>query len=86
MRRLEHGDAAEFAELGGVGLEVEGAGDQGVEPGVGSFARGADQVGAGHGAELWSDEDAGPTFLVVVAALQVASLSANELARPRLQG
>ena len=31
---LEHGDAAELVELGGVGVVVEGAGDQHIEAGV----------------------------------------------------
>ena len=37
MRALSTGDAAELVELGGVGFEVEGAGDQGVETGVRRF-------------------------------------------------
>ena len=44
--RLEHGDAAELVELGGVRLVVEGAGDQHVEAGVARLARGRDEVGA----------------------------------------
>ena len=55
---LEHRDAAELVELGGVGLVVEGAGDQHVEAGVAGLAGGGDQVGARHGAELGADEDA----------------------------
>ena len=35
---LEYWDAAEFVELRGVGVVVEGAGDQHVEVGVGGFA------------------------------------------------
>jgi hypothetical protein len=57
--RLEDGDAAELVELGGVGVVVEGAGDEHVEAGVGGLAGGGDQVGAGDGAELGADEDAG---------------------------
>ena len=56
---LEHGDAAELAELRGVGLVVEGAGDQHVEAGVAGLAGGGDQVGALDGAELGADEDGG---------------------------
>ena len=44
--RLEHGDAAELVELGGVRLVVEGAGDQHIEAGVAGLAGGGDQVGA----------------------------------------
>jgi hypothetical protein len=42
---LEHRDAAELVELGGVGVVVEGAGDQHVEAGVAGLAGGGDQVG-----------------------------------------
>ncbi len=55
--RLEHRDAAELVELGGVGVVVEGAGDQHVEAGVAGLAGGGHQVGAGDGAELGADED-----------------------------
>ena len=40
-------------------LEVEGAGDQHVETGIGGFAGGLDQIGPLHGAELGTDEDGG---------------------------
>ena len=56
---LEHGDAAELAELGGVRLVVEGAGDQHIEAGVARLAGGGDEVGALDGAELGADEDGG---------------------------
>jgi hypothetical protein len=56
---LQDGDAAEFVELGGMGVEVEGAGDEDVEAGVGGFAGGGDEVGAGDGAELRADQDCG---------------------------
>jgi hypothetical protein len=64
---LEHGDAAELAELRGVRLVVEGAGDQHVEAGVAGLARGGDEIGALDGAELRTDEDG--------RALRVASPS-----------
>ena len=41
---LEHRNAAELVEFGGVGLVVEGAGDQHVEIGVARLAGGRDQV------------------------------------------
>ena len=59
---LEHGDAAEFAELRGVGLVVEGAGDEHVEIGVAGLAGGLHQVRTGDGAELRADEDGGALF------------------------
>ena len=82
--RLEHGDAAELVELGGVGVVVEGAGDQHVEAGVARLARGGDQIGARDGAELRADEDAG-AFLGAVVALDVAALGADAVARPGRQ-
>jgi len=54
---LEDGDAPQLVELGGVGVEVECAGDDHVEPSITRFAGGGDQVGAGDGAELRADED-----------------------------
>ena len=44
--RLEHRDAAELVELGGVRLVVEGAGDQHVEAGIAGLAGGGDEIGA----------------------------------------
>ena len=38
--RLEHGDAAELVELRGMGVVVEGAGDEHVEVGIAGLARG----------------------------------------------
>jgi hypothetical protein len=56
---LEHRDAAQLAELGGVGFVVEGAGNQHVKAGIATLAGGFDQVAALHGAELGADEDTG---------------------------
>ena len=77
--RLEHRDAAELAELRGVGLVVEGAGDQHVEAGIAGLAGGGDKVGALNGAELGADED-GSAFLGV--AFHVAAFGADEIAGP----
>jgi len=55
--RLEHGDAAEFVEVGRVRIVVEGAGDKDVKVGVTRLASGGDQVRARNGAELRADED-----------------------------
>ena len=62
VHALEDRDATELAELGGVRLVAESAGDQHVEIGVGNFAGDGHQVWAGDGAELGSDEDAGAAF------------------------
>ena len=59
---LEHGNTAELGELRGVGLVVEGAGDQHVEPGIARLARSRDEVGTLDGAELGTDEDGGALF------------------------
>ena len=56
---FQHRHAAELVELGGMGVVVEGAGDQHVETCVACLARGGDEIGARDGAELRADEDAG---------------------------
>ena len=76
---LEHRDAAELVELGGVRLVVEGAGDQHVETGIARLAGGRDQIGALDGAELGADEDGGALLGV---AFQVAAFGADQVARP----
>ena len=77
--RLEHGDAAELAELGGVRLVVEGAGDQHVEAGVAGLARG------GTRSARWTVPNSGPMKMAArfsVVAFQVAAFGADQLARP----
>ena len=64
--RLEHRYFAQSFELGGVGLVVEGAGDEHVEIAVSGLAGGIDQVGAGHRAEFGSDEDSRPALHAVI--------------------
>lgn len=59
---LEHGDLAELVELAGVGVEIEGAGDEDIEARVAAFSRALDQVVPLHGAELGADEDPGAEF------------------------
>ena len=77
-------DAAKPAELGGVRLVAERARDQHVEVGVGGLAGGGHQVGAGDGAELRADEDAGAAFGADVrVAFDVAPLGADQVTRPR---
>ena len=58
---------------------VKGAGDEHVEVGVAAFARSFDKIGARHGAEFRSDEDAGAPFGF---AFEVAALGANVTAGP----
>ena len=85
--RLEDRDAPELVELGGVRLVVEGAGDEHVEACVGGLAGGLDEVRPRHRAELRPDEDAGALLgtraVRAGAAVGVASLGADHLARPR---
>ena len=64
---------------GGVGLVVEGAGDQDVEVGVAGLAGGGDEIGAGDGAELRADEDGGALLGV---AFHVAAFGADQIAGP----
>src|SRR5262252_75721 len=77
--RLEHRDAAELGELGGVGFVVECAGDQHVELGIARLAGGFDKVGALHGAELGADEDGGA---LLALALHIAAFGADQVTRP----
>jgi hypothetical protein len=56
MRALDR-DAADPLELGGVGVEIEGAGDHHIEPRVGRLARRVDEVGALHRAEFGAKKD-----------------------------
>jgi hypothetical protein len=80
MRALSTGMRPSFAELGGVGFVVEGAGNQHIKAGIATLAGGFDQVAALHGAELGADEDTG-AFLNV--AFQVAAFGAHcAFARP----
>ena len=80
---FEHLDAAEFGEFGGVGVVVEGAGDDHVEAGVSGFPGGLHQVGAGDGAEFRADEDARPA---VGGAVVVVGLGADRFAGPAAEG
>src|SRR5690606_19152072 len=93
--RLEYGDAAQLGEFAGVGVVVDGAGNQHVETGVGGFARGIDQVRADHGAELGADEDGCALYLSTLTlpspasrrrGRKVATFGADQLAGPGLQG
>ena len=79
---LQHGDAAQLAELGGVGLVVEGAGDQHVEPGVARLAGGQHQVLPLDRAELRADEDGRP----LLRRLAINPLAAFPLRSPRSFG
>ena len=77
--RPEDRGAAEPAELGGVRPVAERAGDEHVEVGVGGFAGGGHQVGAGDGAELGADEVAGTAFGAGLRlTLDVSALGADE--------
>ena len=89
--RLKHRDAAELLELRGVGVVVEGAGDEHVESGVGGLAGGFHQVGAGDGAEFRADEyGCAPFLLGLIAvpdpAFNIAALGADQIARPQGDG
>ncbi|MCY1371508.1 hypothetical protein D9M69_586580 [compost metagenome] len=60
--RLEHWQLAKLGKFSAVGFEVEGAGNQYVEPGISRFTRRCHQVGALHGTEFRADEDGGAFF------------------------
>ena len=81
--RLEYGDATELVKLRGVGIVVEGAGNEHIEVGIASLAGSGYQIGAGDGAELRADED-GSAFLPagLCVALDIAAFGAHQIARP----
>ena len=83
MRALSTGIRPRLLEFGGVSVVAESAGDQHVEAGVGSLARGGDQIGPRDGAELRADEDAGAARDATLAAsLHIAPLGADIVAGP----
>src|SRR5262245_37109816 len=77
---FEHRDAAELAELRGVSLVVEGAGDHDVESAVARLARRGHQVRPAHGAELRANQDARALLLV---PLHILALGADQVTGPR---
>ncbi len=80
--RLQDRDAADALELGRMGVEIEGAGDHDVEPGVGRLARRVDEIGARHGAEFGAEKDRRAALAV---PFEVAAFGADQIARPRRQ-
>src|SRR5262249_6091929 len=81
--RLEHRNAAKLAELRGMSVVVESAGDENVEDGITGFASRRHQIGAGYGSELRAYKDRRPPFgACTPIAFQEASLGAHELPWP----
>jgi hypothetical protein len=78
--RLDDAQGPEPVELRGMGIEIEGAGDQHVEAGFVGLARRGGQVGARHGAVFRADQDRGAAHLV---AFLEAALGADPLTGPR---
>ena len=82
--RLEDRQAAEAAQLGGMRVEVEGAGDQHVEAVVDRLARGGDQVLPADRAIFGADQDGGAALGPVAAgaALDEGAGGGDEVAGP----
>ncbi len=57
---FEDGNATQLFKLGGVGIVVEGAGDDNIKPGIARFTRGRNQIRPRHGTKLRADKDARP--------------------------
>src|SRR5262249_50247653 len=76
--RLEHGDASELVEFRGVGVAVEGAGNEHIEVGIAGLTGSRHQIGAGDSAELRADEDGG-AFLAagLGVTLDIAAFGAH---------
>src|SRR5208282_1039366 len=81
---LQDRDFAQLVELGGMGIVVEGASDEDIEPSIASLLGGRYQIKARNGAELRTDEDR-CAFLCpgLSVAFGVFALSADKMARPR---
>src|SRR3546814_9020549 len=77
--RLQHGDAPQLVEFGGVGVVVEGAGDQHVEVRVRRLARRRHQVRPRHRAELGPDENPSAPFLLALCVSPRSEAHTSEL-------
>ena len=86
--RLEHGDAAEFVELRGVGVVVEGAGDEHIKAAITGLTGSGNQIGAGNGTELRADEDGCAFFRRQMSSFtfQITAFGADQIARPGGEG
>ena len=81
--RLEHRDAAKLVEFRGMGIIVEGAGDEHIEASIAGLPSRSDQVGAGYGAKLWADEDRGSLLCsCILVAFDVTPFGADQFPRP----
>lgn len=79
---VQDADAAELVQFLRMRLEVEGAGDQDVEAGVGGLTGGIHEVGTTDGAVFGADEDAGTARGL---AFLIAALGGDPLTVPRRQ-
>ena len=79
--RLEDFEASQTPQLGGMGVEVEGAGDQHVEARVNRLARGGDNILPADSAIFGTDQDRGAA-LGAVLALNEGAAGADEIAGP----
>jgi len=78
LGRISSPRTAEFFELGGMRVVIEGAGDQHVEVRIRGFAGGGARVGAGDGSKLRADEDAGALLRCDFPfAFELSALRAN---------
>src|SRR5207253_1279683 len=77
-------EAAKTPQFGGMGVEVEGAGDQDVEARIDGLARSRDNVLPADGAVLGTNQDRGAA-LGTVLAFDESPAGADEITRPRRQ-
>ena len=81
---FQYGDPPKLVEVQGMGVVVEGAGDEHVKGRVSGLAHCIYEIGSGNGSEFRADEDSG-AFLGsgVHFAFEVSSLTTDQVTRAR---
>ena len=84
MRAFRIAEATQATKLGGMGVEVKGAGNQQVEARIYRLARGRDNVLPADGAVFGADRDR-RAALGAILALEKGAVCSDEVAGPRRQ-
>jgi hypothetical protein len=85
--RLQDRDAPDAVEFGRASIEIEGAGDHQIEPGISRFAGRVHKIRSRHGAEFGTDQDRSATFSRACrrVAVAIAAFGRDQFSRPRGQ-